>query len=466
MHRRFICLQKAAFMAAYGLLFVAGAAQAQPTIRFGAIEPFVFEGNPGGPPVTLNFKVELSAVSSQPVTALFSTGEFGGVTRSVSGPNCSTANQPGGVDFIRVVNQLVTIPANADPPEVIVPVTVCPDTLPEVHTDQFGVPHTAEALIAILTEAQNAFLCQGTGCLTRAQIGDDDAAPSASANGVTLREPLSGSRTMTFTVTLSHPHPGFEARVNWATRNGTAVARPGACNIQVIGGGGPPDYFSGSGTLVFAPNDMSENLSVTICSDSITEPTENFFIDLTGGVNVGSVSGGVGSILDFQLLFTGDPTLAPDSATVDAGEWLPYRFGWTVTSGVWRDLKSLDLRFRDPDTGKIPLWIRWLERGNTFQVCEVPGHSDDSGDARDVKCGEAVVAGSPQVLRTPLASLDLAGTKTTGSGPTGPSVVLDLLVNFKNGAAKGTYDVEVASETDAGLGDDFIPAGVLTIVKR
>jgi hypothetical protein len=33
------------------------------------------------------------------------------------------------------------------------------------------------------------------------------------------------------------------------------------------------------------------------------------------------------------------------------------------------------------------------------------------------------------------------------------------------GAAKGTYGVEVASETDAGLRDDFAPAGVLTIKR-
>src|SRR5438445_11821791 len=88
-------LPKAALMACVGLLFGAGAAQAElPTISFNQVEPFVFEGNPGGPPVTINFRVQLSAVSSQTVTALFSTGEFGGVTRAVSGNSCATANQP------------------------------------------------------------------------------------------------------------------------------------------------------------------------------------------------------------------------------------------------------------------------------------------------------------------------------------------------------------------------------------
>ena len=75
-----------------------------------------------------------------------------------------------------------------------------------------------------------------------------------------------------------------------------------------------------------------------------------------------------------------------------------------------------------------------------------------------------VVAGSPQVSTAPLASLDMVGTKATGRGPTGPSVTLNLLVSFKRGAAKGTYDVEVASETDAGLRDDFAPGGLT--IKR
>lgn len=325
----------------------------------------------------------------------------------------------------------------------------------------------------MLTNPVNA-VCSGSECFGFGHIFDDDVPPSASANAVTVREPLSGSKTATFTVTLSHPHPGFEVRVNWVTRNGTALATPGACGLRVIGGGGPPDYFSGSGTLIFAPGDQSETLGVTICFDSFDEPTETFFIDLTGGINVGSLSDGQGSILDFQPLFTGTPTLVPDNATVKAGEWLQYRFGWTVTNGVWRDLKTMELRVVQRGTRKIALWIRWVESANTVQLCHGRDDSDDDDDserwmghrdrhAEKARCGPPVVADSPQILHGSLARLDVAGAKTIGSGPTGPSVTLQLPVAFKRGTAHHTYDVEVAAESDAGVRDDFMPAGVLVV---
>src|SRR5437867_3078448 len=451
MRARVIHVMRTVFLAAAALVFAAGAAYAQlPTIRFGATEPFAFEGTPGGRPVTLDFVVELSAVSTQRVTALFSTGEFGGVTRSVSGDTCAP-----GIDFIRVVDQLVTIDANVNPPQAIVSVTVCPDTQVEI----------TEALNAVLTDPVNA-VCDGSGCATRATIGDDDGPPNAVGNAVSVREPATGSKTATFTVTLSHPHPAFEVRVNWVTRDGTAIARPGACGF-VSPGGGFPDYLGGSGTLIFPSGERSKTLGVTICADSVEEPTETFFVDLTGGtnVNLGALGDGFGSILDFRRLSIGDFVLTPDAGEVQANEWLDYRFTWTLTAGVWRDLKSLELRLRDPESGKIPLWVRWQESGNSFELCEVPGHTDGGGDAKRVKCGPAVAAGTALVLNAPLASLDVSHSKATGSGPTGPSVTLDMRVAFKLGAVKDTYDVEVAAETDAGLRDDFVPGGVLTIKR-
>jgi hypothetical protein len=341
---------------------------------------------------------------------------------------------------------------------VIVPVTVCPDTLIEIHTDQFGGVHTAEALNAILTDPVNAF-CSGDSCITRAQIADDDGAPTATIDNVTVKEPFSGSKTATFTVSLSHPHPGFEVRVNFATRDGTAKSPAGPCGSIV-------DYFDAVGTAVFPPNDMSEPVNVTICSDPFNESTETFFVDLTGGLNAALVGDfGLGSILNFALPSFGTFTLDPEGADAQVDEWVKYRFEWTVSTGVWRDLQTLELRVRQRDTANVPLWIRWVEHANTFQLCDGPGKDADTGNSESIRCGPAVVAGSPQVLDAPLARLDVAGTKVTGSGPLGQSVALEMLVSFKRGTGNRTYDVEVAAESDSGIRDDFIPGGVLT-VKR
>jgi len=468
-------------LAACCLVCTAAAAQAQlPAIHVNGSEPSVFEGNPGGPAVTLNFTVALSSVSTQDVTALFSTFAFGQSGEAVSGTNCASANSVNGSDFIGVVNRLVTIPANANPPSVTVPVTVCRDTQVEFH--QNFASQTREDIGVILTNAVNA-LCNGAECLSAGHIFDDDGLPSASVNNATVREPFSGTgnTSAVFTVTLSHPHPGFEVRIGWATQNGTASALPFGCGLAGIGFAGFPDYLSGGGTLVFPPNDMSETLHVSVCADHAIEPTETYRVVLTSQLNVLVVPiAGTGSILDSTLQILGTFTLDPEDSVLQAEESLTYRFQWTLTTGVWRDLHSLELRFRQRGTGNVPLWIRWVESTNTFQLCEGRAHDseddndDDDADRRwtdrephsgNTRCGTPVVAGSAQVLRAPLASLDMAGTRAIGSGPTGASVVLELPVTFKRGAAHRTYDVEVAAESDAGFRDDFIPGGVL-VVRR
>jgi hypothetical protein len=70
-----------------------------------------------------------------------------------------------------------------------------------------------------------------------------------------------------------------------------------------------------------------------------------------------------------------------------------------------------------------------------------------------------------RILNAPLARLDMAGTKTIGSGPTGTSVTLQLPVSFMRGAANRTYDVEVAAESDGGIRDEFMAAGVLVVER-
>jgi Calx-beta domain len=454
MRARRLSWLKPLFMAACCVLFTAEVAHAQPFIRVSGPEPSVFEGDPGGPAVTLNFTVQLSAVSTQQVTVLFSTFTFGNASGALSGTSCTGADNPNGPDFIGITNQLVTIPANLDPPSVPVPVTVCPDNQVEVHNFS-----TTETLGVLLQSPINA-VCSGSDCLNKGHIIDDDGSPFASVDNVTAKEPgFSGTKNMTFTVTLSHPHPGFEVRVNYATRPGTAGAQPGTC------GGPSTDYFSKSGTLIFPSNDTSETFQVTICGDAFNEPTETFFVDLTSQLNVTASSvPGTGSILNYALPSFGTFTLDPEGSDAQAEEWLTYRFEWTVSVGVWRDLQALELRFVQRDTGNVPLWIRWVESTNTFQLCDGPGNDSGVADtSAEIRCGPPAVAGSAQVLDAPLARLDMSGTRAIGSGPTGPSVTLELLLSFKRGAANRTYDVEVAAESDAGLRDDFMPGGVLLL---
>lgn len=440
------------FTAGWILLLTAGVAHAQlPNIRVSGPEPSVFEGDPNTAAVTLDFTVQLSSVSTQDVTVLFSTFPF--ANNAVSGTSCATANLPDGADFIGVTNRLVTIPANANPAAVTVSVTTCRDDQVEFHPNFAN--QTREDIGVMLTSPVNA-VCNGSECLNVGHIFDDDGPPFAGIGNATVREPLTGSRLATFTVGLSHPHPGSEVRVGWATRNGTARAVSGSCS-------GLTDFLARSGTLVFPSEVRSATLTVPVCADAVDgESTESFFVDLTGGQNVVTSSvAGTGSILEAFTLALGTFSLDPEGIDVRPEEWVRYRFGWTLSTGVWRDLHSMELRVRQRDTGNVALWIRWVESSNTFQLCEGP--QDAQADSAARRCDPPVAAGAATVLASTVAQLDVSGTTVAGSGPAGPSVMLEMPISFGRGAANRVYDVEVAAEGDNGVRDDFVAAGVLIV---
>ena len=75
---------------------------------------------------------------------------------------------------------------------------------------------------------------------------------------------------MTLTATLSAPS-SQTVTVHWATADGTATAGS--------------DYTGGSGTLTFAPGDVSETISVTVLGDDLDEGSEAFSVGLSAPGN-------------------------------------------------------------------------------------------------------------------------------------------------------------------------------------
>jgi hypothetical protein len=88
--------------------------------------------------------------------------------------------------------------------------------------------------------------------------------------------------TLSFTVTRSGSATGT-GTVNWATANGTAVAGS--------------DYNAGSGTLSFAANG-TQTINISTINDTVSEPTEQMYVNLSGGNGTISTSQGVGTIND------------------------------------------------------------------------------------------------------------------------------------------------------------------------
>ena len=103
---------------------------------------------------------------------------------------------------------------------------------------------------------------------------DNDAAPTVGIDNVSTGEGDVGTTTATFTVTLSAAS-GKPITVDYASADGTAVA--------------PGDYTGVSGTLSFAPGQVSKTVDVNIQGDVLDEFDETFTVQLSNLTNVAPV---------------------------------------------------------------------------------------------------------------------------------------------------------------------------------
>jgi hypothetical protein len=94
--------------------------------------------------------------------------------------------------------------------------------------------------------------------------------PVLAVTGVSLTEGNSGTQPLRFAVTIANPTP-LRVSVAYATADGTATAGS--------------DYTATSGTLVFAPGEVSKEVAVPVFEDTTPEPDETFTLTLSNPVN-------------------------------------------------------------------------------------------------------------------------------------------------------------------------------------
>jgi chitinase len=99
-----------------------------------------------------------------------------------------------------------------------------------------------------------------------------------SINDVTNAEGKFGTRSFTFTVSLSRATTAAVS-VNFATANGSAIAAE--------------DYTAVSGTLVFNAGETTKTIVVDVIGDRKREPDESFSVNLSGasGATIVDASG-------------------------------------------------------------------------------------------------------------------------------------------------------------------------------
>ncbi len=108
--------------------------------------------------------------------------------------------------------------------------------------------------------------------------------PSLSISDVTVTEGNAGTVAAVFTVSLSASSASL-VTVDYATANGSATAGS--------------DYVATSGTLTFNPGTTSQSVTVTVNGDTVVEPDETFFVNLTNPTNATLAKGqGQGTILN------------------------------------------------------------------------------------------------------------------------------------------------------------------------
>lgn len=165
-----------------------------------------------------------------------------------------------------------------------------------------------ERFIVRLEDAVNADLSptatDGLGVLN-----NDDAAPQLSISSRTgaQAEGDSGTTPFVFVVTLNNPS-SEEIRVNYTTANGTATS--------------PADFAATNGTLIFAPGQTEQTITVNVATDSGIdgiEPDETFFVRLSDpiGATLSSNSEAQGTILNDDNAPT--PTIRIDDVIASEG---------------------------------------------------------------------------------------------------------------------------------------------------
>ena len=232
------------------------------------------------------FAVTLDGPSAAEVTVGYATADPAGSVDPVA-----TAD----VDYDSVSGTLMFAPGEVSK---TIRVSVLDDSLDE----------SDETFALVLSDPRGATLGRGSALGT---IRDDDEMISRVLS-IADAEAAEGAGEVRFAVTLDGPSPA-EVTVSYAT------ADP-AGSVDPVAGAGI-DYESASGTLTFAPGEVSRTIAVSVIDDSLDEPDETFTLVLADprGATVGRGSA-LGTIRDDDEMTSRVLSIADAEAAEGAGE--------------------------------------------------------------------------------------------------------------------------------------------------
>ncbi len=182
------------------------------------------------------------------------------------------------------------------------------------------VPEADKTFFVELSNAKGAKIAKGEGIIT---IVDDE--PRISINDVSQLEGNSGMTLFTFTVSLSAPYD-LPVTINYTTTDGSASAGS--------------DYTAASGTLIFAPGQTSQTITVGVTGDRLPEPDKTFVVSLSTPNSSAEISKGmgVGTIIDDE----------PRISVADAYNYGESTFTFTVSLSAAYD-QAVTVNFATAD---------------------------------------------------------------------------------------------------------------------
>jgi hypothetical protein len=232
----------------------------------------VVEGNAGTTQAT--FVVALSGAASQTVSFSYATANGTAIA---------------GSDYTATSGAGSFAPGELEKPVVVL---INGDTVDE----------SQETVFLDISNVQNATVSsnRGTGFIV------DDDGPTISINDVSVTEGNAGTKTATFTVTLSGPSVEAIA-IRAITAPGTATATTDYGSINVV--------------LAFSPGTVTRTVDVGIAGDTNLEPNETFSVNLSEPFGTTIADGeGVGTILDDDTLLVLEESgpAAQQAAAIDS----------------------------------------------------------------------------------------------------------------------------------------------------
>jgi uncharacterized repeat protein (TIGR01451 family) len=229
-----------------------------------------------------------------------------------------------------------------------------------------------ETFFVNVTNVSGAGIADGQGVGT---IKNDDL-PSLFINDVALNEGNTGTTTFTFTVRLSAPAPNAGVTFDVATQNNTAdVSDEDYVTLNLTGQTIP----AGSQSYTF---------DVTVNGDTLVEPTETFFVNVTNvsGATVDDAQG-LGTIQNDD-----SPMLSINDVTLTEGNSGTTTFTFTVTSsipapagGISFDIATHDntATVADNDYAARSLTGQTIIAGNTTYTFDVTVNGDTNVETNE-----------------------------------------------------------------------------------